>query len=306
VTPHQVLELTPSYVRPPWDPTRRYNLGYTRAQPIFDFNNGNVIGYLCAAANIDRIVVVEAGTKNVDPAMNTTPPGGTRPWSDWISLYNAPGSMSGPYTTSNNQVAIPTFPNLRDVEYFRYGNMVYVLVTAGGMTDVQHGQSINLDGVWGYEIHTVADATGPAGPVLPAGLTYPAPNWSYTAADYANQQTDVTNPAYPAFARIKTPSGTISGTIYPKRFYPVCAKMLFPGGLFEGNVLITNYTGVTENLARPNVGSRGSGLFGEIFEVNWLNKTQFQDGIIPDRIIPDPFGTDWNDPLNQPAYAERY
>jgi len=79
---HRVVEVTPSHVRPPWDPTRQLKLRYVRAQPIFDFNNNNVIGYLCAATNVDRVVVVEAGTRYVDPNPGTIPPGGTPapPW----------------------------------------------------------------------------------------------------------------------------------------------------------------------------------------------------------------------------------
>jgi hypothetical protein len=260
---HTVVDLTPAYVRPPWDPTHRYNLRYTRAQPIFDFNNGTVIGYLCAAANLDRVVVVEAGTKKVDPT--GTPPGGSRPWSDWLPLYDA---VNG-----------PSFPNLRDVEYFRYGNRVYILVTAGGLDNT------NVDGVWMWEIDTTTPGGGPVAGSGPHGSI-----WQYLATNYA---------AAVPFSQIATPSGTV----YPKRFYPVCAKMLFPGLDFGGNVLITNYTGVTENLTRGNVGSYGSGLFGEVFEVYGFNGAHT---LLPQRIIPDPYGTDWNDPLNQPAYAERY
>ena len=36
---HQVVELTPSHVRPAWDPTHRLALRYVRAQPIFDFGS---------------------------------------------------------------------------------------------------------------------------------------------------------------------------------------------------------------------------------------------------------------------------
>ncbi len=280
---HTVVELTPSHVRPAWDPTHRLQLRYVRAQPIFDFGNGNVVGYLCAATNIDRVVVVEAGTKYVNPDPTTTPPGGTRPWADWFPLYNAPRAVAPPVDQSNPLPPVLRFPNLRHVEYFRYGNRVYVLVVAGGMQDLQHGVSVEQDGVWVWEIDTTS------GPVPAPGIPYLAPpTWWYTAADYAARTG--------AFGRVVTPAAT-----YQKRFYPVCAKMLFPGRLYEGNVLITNYTGVMEHLARENVGgSPGSGLYGEIFEVNEAKALQWR------RIIPDPFSRDWNDPLNQPAYAERY
>ena len=266
---HQVVELTPSYVRLAWDPTHRLKLRYTRAQPIFDFGNGNVIGYLCAAANIDRVVVVETkradGSIAVDPAPTSTPPGGTRPWSDWFNLYDA--------------AAGPRFPNLRDVEYFRFGDRVYVLVVAGGM------DNSNNDGVWMWEI----DATTGGGGMIGGGGPHNS-TWQYTAATYAASTG--------AFGVVVTPSAPSS--TYQKRFYPVCAKLLFPGRLYDGNVLITNYTGVMENLARENVGSLGSGLNGEVFEVNRGG------ALLQRRMIPDPFTEDWNDPLNQPSYAERY
>ncbi len=258
-TQHRVVEVTPSHVRPPWDPTRQLKLRYVRAQPIFDFNNNNVIGYLCAATNVDRVVVVEAGTRYVDPNPSTIPPGGTRPWADWLPLYDP---TSG-----------PRFPNLRHVEYFRYGDRAYVAVVAGGI-----GNS-NEDGVWLWEINTI---TGPVSGPGPFGST-----WSYTATDYAGAG---------VFSRVVTPAGAT----YVKRFYPVCAKLLYPGPAYGGNVLITNYTGVIEHLARENVGSVGSGLNGEVFEVD-INRN-----LLEGRTIPDPFEADWNDPLNQPAYAERH
>ncbi len=272
---HQVVELTPSHVRPAWDPTHRLALRYVRAQPIFDFNNGNVVGYLCAASNVDRVLVVEAGTKYVDPDPATTPPGGTRPWRDWQALYNTD-------LQNLDDAPVLSFPNLRHVEYFRYGERVYVLVVAGGLIDIKHNVSVKQDGVWVWEIDTSA------GPVV--GLAPDWSTWQYTAATYAATTG--------AFGRVVTPSAP--PTTYQKRFYPVCAKMLFPGLMFGGNVLITNYTGVTENLARENVGSPGTGLYGEIFEV--ASDHDLQDR----RIIPDPFSRDWNDPLNQPSYAERY
>ncbi len=256
---HQVVELTPSHVRPAWDPTHRLALRYVRAQPIFDFGSGNVIGYLCAAANVDRVVVVEAGTKLVNPDPNTIAPGGTRPWSDWFAIYDA---VNG-----------PRFPNLRHVEYFRYGDRIYVLVVAGGL------DAGNQDGVWMWEIDT---NTGPVAGPGPHGAT-----WEYTAGTYVGTTG--------AFGVVVTPT-----TTYQKRFYPVCAKVLFPGPQCGGNILITNYTGVTENLARENVGSPGTALYGEVFEVGTDHSLQTQ------RLIPDPFAADWNDPLNQPSYAERY
>ena len=121
--------------------------------------------------------------------------------------------------------------------------------------------------------------------------------FAYTTANYA---------AAGAFSRLVVPATNATGSnlVYPRRFYPVCVKVLYPGLLFGGTVMITNYTGLVENLARPNVGSPGSGLQGVVFEVDPLQPAASQ--ILEGRIIPDPWQADWNDPLNQPAYAERY
>lgn len=252
---HAVVQLTPSHVRPPWDPTRHLKLRYTRAQPIFDFGTGVVGGYLCAAANLDRVVIVEAGSEFVDPDPSTVPPGGSVPWSYWSWLY-----------------AID-FVNLRHVEYFRYGTSAYVVAVAGGIGGV------NQDGVWVWEINTTSGLIAGGGPF---GST-----WSYLDTDYAGVG---------AFSTVVTPAGVT----YPKRFYPVCAKVLYPGLAFGGNVLITNYTGLTEHLSRQNVGSPGTELFGEVFEVDGAGT------LLEERAIPDPWAEEWDDPLNQPAYATRY
>jgi hypothetical protein len=256
---HAVTQVTPDSVRPPWDPAHPLKLRYTRAEPIFDFGNGNLIGYLCAAANLDRVVIVEVGTRYVDPAPGGTPPGGTRTWADWAWLYNL------------------QFQNLRHVEYFRYGNIAYVAVVAGGL----NGSS--QDGVWVWQISTTSGLVAGPGP---AGAMF-----TYTAANYA---------AAGAFSTLLTPSGAA----YQRRFYPVCAKVLYPGLAFGSNVLITNYSGLVENLARPNVGSPGTQLHGEVFEVDPAQPDNLR--IVEGRTIPDPWQADWNDPLNQPAYAERY
>ncbi|HEY3397103.1 MAG TPA: hypothetical protein VGM19_05520 [Armatimonadota bacterium] len=271
VQTHTVTEVTPEFVRPPWDPTHSLKLRYVRAQPIFDPANNNLIGYLCAASNVDRVVVVEAGTKAVDPDPTTTPVGGTRPWSDWSGLYDL--------------AAGPRFPNLRHLEYFRFGDNTYVAVVAGGILPPGANRpgaagAVDLDGVWVWQM----DAAGP----VPGGGPFGSV-WSYTATDYATKTG--------AFGTVATAAG-----VYGKRFYPVCAKLLYPGPVFGGRVLITNYTGVVENLARENVGSTGSGLYGELFEVSG----DAAKGLRDSRIIPDPLGEDWNDPLNQPTYAERY
>ncbi|NLO73855.1 MAG: hypothetical protein GX100_07095, partial [candidate division WS1 bacterium] len=315
---HTVTQVTPDFVRPPWDRTRPLKLRYTRAKPIFDFNNANLIGYLCAASNIDRTVIVEAGTGYVNPAPTSTPPGGTRPWSDWSWLYDL------------------QFENLRHIEYFPYGTTVYVAAAAGGLVpnatvwaagvNYTAGASVfsradrrlyrcradhtstaadepgvganattywapltNQDGVWVWQINTgtgLVQGSGPARSVF-----------AYTTANYA---------AAGAFSRLVVPATNATGSnlVYPRRFYPVCVKVLYPGLLFGGTVMITNYTGLVENLARPNVGSPGSGLHGEVFEVDPLQPAASQ--ILEGRIIPDPWQADWNDPLNQPAYAERY
>lgn len=258
---HQVVQLTPDYVRPPWAPTQPLKLRYTRAQPIFDFGNGAVIGYLCAAANIDRMVIVEAGTKYVDPDPTTTPPGGTRTWADWSWLYNL------------------QFSNLRHVEYSRFGNRAYVTAVAGGLGDLRR------DGVWIWALDTAAG--------LVPGTGTGRAVFEYTSQNYANSG---------ALTTLTTPAGVT----YQRRFYPVCAKVLYPGLAWGGNVMVTNYGGLVEQLARENVGSAGSLLAGEVLEIDAAAGLADNQRIIEGRTLPDPWQQDWNDPLNQPAYAERY
>jgi hypothetical protein len=282
---HVVNQLTPDFVRPPWDRTQSLKLRYSRAQPIFDADaSGNqlLLGYLCTATNIDRVVVVQYGTKAVDPtasAAGSPSTGGTITpnWADWTWLYSL------------------QFSNIRHVEYFRYGSATYVAVAAGGLANTPGGANdTKQDGVWVWQINT----TTHAGTLV----------FSYTAADYA---------AAGAFSTLVTPSGQA----YSRRFYPVCVKVLYPGIGFlpdgtrlGGNVLITNYGTLVEQLARPNVTytdlagthvSAGTELHGEVFEVD-PNQATENLKILEGRSIPDPWQADWNDPINQPAYAERY
>ncbi|MEI6501971.1 MAG: hypothetical protein WCP21_13200, partial [Armatimonadota bacterium] len=122
VQTHRVDILTPSAVRIGTQQAMT-QLSYTKARPIFDPNNGNVTGYLCAAANVHQLVVVERGTRVVDPpASNRMPAGSGGTWS-WLSwLYD-----SGSGSPSNPLI----FRNIRDVELSYEGSQVFLTVTCG-------------------------------------------------------------------------------------------------------------------------------------------------------------------------------
>ena len=64
---HSVVRLTPTYVRVGSSPRGYERVRYTSAQPIFDPVNNALIGYLCAASNLNQVLVVEAGTQTVNP-----------------------------------------------------------------------------------------------------------------------------------------------------------------------------------------------------------------------------------------------
>ncbi|MEI6503148.1 MAG: hypothetical protein WCP21_19230, partial [Armatimonadota bacterium] len=128
---HRVDILTPTAVRIGTQQAMT-KLSYTKAQPIFDpnvgANNGNVTGYLCAAANMHQFVVVERGTRLVDPPSTNLMPGGiagsTWAWLAW--LYDA-NTADANYTPSNPLI----FRNIRDMELAYEVTQVFLTVTCG-------------------------------------------------------------------------------------------------------------------------------------------------------------------------------
>jgi hypothetical protein len=316
---HAVHVLTPSHVRLATQ-SGMAQISYSRAQPIFDPLNGNVIGYLCAASNLHQLVVVEAGTKTVNPIASSTPfygsPGST--WAWWAWLYDSD------VTDGNHAPDDPLiFRNLRDVRYVREGSLAYLTVTcgqyAGRLRKVEAGTAHSLAnegaGVFEFQLWT-GGAPGTWGlvPAASGGETRPDdPMWHFTQLDYRygnNERRPVSNVLY-------DDGGTLRWL--DMGWNPVSAMRIAGDRRATGNDdrmqyhLITNYAQLVQNMNRANVvdHSAPASLFSNVFVVatnDYNNVDPYDDRKDIDRreVIPDPNELDWPDPLNQPAYAERY
>jgi len=324
---HAVLALTPSYAKFAGI-ARPQRVKYTRAQPIWDTmpglgGNRMVIGYLCAASNLQQLIIVEAGSKRINPApTDITPsaaagiPGAMPTWAPWTWIYcdAGPDTIFG---TADDRYNPLLFANIRHVEYFWQGDTIYVCVVASqyrgrAMAIPSPTASvISEDGVFEWSMTYSGGAWGLVDGGGPDGMSFvftashydylPGPDGTYGAIPNANGQYLTGDELLRPLATIYTPSGAA----YPKRFYPVCAKRLL-----SGNYLITNYAAMTENLTHTNLDnlSPATSLSSEVFEV--IPGTSGPPGADPTidnfRVIPDPWDDDWPEPLNQPTYAERY
>lgn len=154
---HRVDVLSPSQVRLAEGLAK---LAYTRAIPIFDPGNGNVIGFLCAASNMHQLCIIEAGTKRFNPAANTQPANGsagsTWAWLAWV--YDAVDNNSDPaddvdqvWVAGQPEPFIPfanaptnplLFRNIRDVQLANEGGWIFLTVTCG-----QYGGRLSKSGV---------------------------------------------------------------------------------------------------------------------------------------------------------------
>jgi len=310
---HAVTIVTPPHIATPaiTRPGERVRVAYTKAVPLINPESGVVDGYLCAASNLNELVVIEAGTRTVNPPATQALPGGGGTWSMWSWLYA--GDPTG--TAAPNDRLI--FENIRDVQVsiqpditgVRY---LFVSVVCGRY----RGPLANP-----YTISV--PASGPAaGPVClefrvgsptlgfvrsnaATWVLYPplpvadwwVPYWYYTDRDYQ---------AGP-LGRLFRPGQT---TVDTKTFAPVsCQRLSY------GRHLIANYAGFTENLTHPNLDTATDyytppSLGSDVFEVetrySTANDPTTQQHIIDvHRAIPDPWDDEWADPVNQPSYAQR-
>ena len=128
VQTHRVDILSPSTVRLATR-TGTSRLSYTRAQPIFDPTTNAVIGYLCVASNLHQLVVLEAGSKLINPpASRPLPSGvGTWAWLAWLYDHMDTPSVDTRSNISDNPLI---FRNIRDVQLSREGTRIFVTVTA--------------------------------------------------------------------------------------------------------------------------------------------------------------------------------
>ena len=88
---HAIEVVSPGYVHAVYGPRagEYIRVAYTKAVPLTDPNNGDVVGYLCAGDNLHELLVVERGTEQVNPAGGAAMPSGTgTTWSMWSWLYD--------------------------------------------------------------------------------------------------------------------------------------------------------------------------------------------------------------------------
>ena len=336
---HTVRVLTPRAVRLAAQ-NRMGSLSYTRAQPIFDPTNQTVIGYLCVAANLHQLVVVEAGTRRVDPPYNSTPTGGGSTWA-WLAwLYDRnPNALA----TDPDLIAFtgtPTNPlifrNIRDVELTREGAQVYLTVTCGqfagrlqtavGGNRPAHHLAAQGAGVFEYcmdvtgaraRIPAVDDAS--AAPVV----TLDDPIWWFTRTNYlysGGARRSLTNIRYFDAGETPDPDAT-KGHYLETVWNPVSAMrlpvdrrpvLLGAGFRRQARHLVTNYVEIVQNLSRENVydTEAPASLFSSVFAVNTDDRYDARpENDLHDldrrEVIPDPNDADWTDPFNQPAFADR-
>lgn len=297
---HTVRRLTPTYVRAGTGPRRFVRVRYVSAQPIFDPVNNNLIGYLCAASNLNQILVVAADQNHtVNPMSSVYTPNGSpgATWSYWAWLYD-------PDPTDSNYVSNRPlqFENIKHVEYRRYGSRIYVTITCsryvGRAGSPAHPLAAEGPGVFEFIID-VSDAN-PANwglDEMGTGAPWPTedPHWYFVGADYRGRP----------MTTITTAAGTPQQHDYDKRWFPVSALRLR-----SGDHLIVNSLSQIENATHHNIGAgaQQAVLGSHIFEVstnlnNVADPTDDTHILRRDRSVPAP-GETWADPFTQPTYAE--
>ncbi len=290
---HTITTLTPAYVRVGTSARGYERVRYTSSAPITDPVNGAVIGYLCAASNLNQLLVVTAGNRIVNPYASVAIAGGTAgsTWAQWAWLYDEDPA------DGNNVSSQPLqFENIKHVDLSRIGGTIYMAVTCsrylGRSGDPRHALAAEGAGVFEFRI----DASGaPAAWQLDrmgTGAAWPTadPHWFFVGDDYRGRtMTTITTAA--------------AG--YDKRWYPVCSQRVRPD-----TVLVTNSLSQIESATTANIGAgvRNAVLGSHIFEVETddggdANPTNDAHSIDPGRSVPAP-GEMWADPFVQPAYAE--
>ncbi|MFW5866235.1 MAG: hypothetical protein ACOCX2_00370 [Armatimonadota bacterium] len=282
---HDVRVLTPTYVR---GPNGAQRVRYISAAPIRDPRNDTVLGYLCAASNLNQLLVVTASEDNrlvnpfasvsVDNANATA--GST--WRHWAWLYDA-----DPSDTDNVSNQPLQFENIKHVDVQRIGGTIHVAVTCsryvGRSGEPPHPLADDGAGVFEFEIDVSS-----ADPALwelsgfDAGWASDDPHWTFVGADYRGRP----------MTTITTDAGD-----FDKRWYPVSSQRLS-----SDTVLITNSLTQIENATYANIGAgvRNAVLGSHIFEVMTDASGHHLDA---DRSVPAP-GEMWIDPFTQPAHAE--
>ncbi len=296
---HSVRRLTPTYVRVGEAPRGFLRVRYTSAQPIFDPVNDGLIGYLCAASNLNQILVIDAGAGLVNPMASVYTANGSpgARWRYWAWLYD-----SDPSDANNVSNEPLQFENIKHVEYRRYGSTIYLTVTCsryvGRSGGPDHALAAAGPGVFEFYID-VSDANPDNWALheMGGGSAWPTdqPQWYFVGPNYGGRP----------MTTIITAEGTPQQRTYDKRWYPVCAQRLR-----SGRHLIVNSLGLIESATPGNIGSgaRNAVLGSHIFEVATnANVPEDPDDDVhaldAGRSVPTS-GQMWVDPFTQPTYAE--
>ena len=311
VQDHEVYVKTPSRVRLSTEPKRYASIRYTSAQPIFDPGNNVCVGYVCAAANLNQVMVVENGSRVINPQAGAfTPAGNGSTWAYWAWLYD--GDLSDGSDVADNPLL---FDNIKHVEYTRYGGTLYLTVTCSryrgrAKAGSPHSLAQYGPGVFEFRID-VSGAPGSWQLQAPAGGS-DEPYWHFVGGTgdstdnvpygywYEVDGPDVdTDPDRRPITHITTATGT-----YRKRWYPVCAKRLV-----SGRHLIVNSISALEHATPGNIGDTSAALGSHIFQLETSNADEnnpYNDtyDIPGSRSVPEPGKPAWADPFNQPTYAE--
>lgn len=291
---HTITTVTPTYVQVGGSPRGYERVRYTSAAPINDPGNGALIGYLCAASNLNQLLVVSAGGRIVNPYASLQTSGGTAgaTWAPWAWLYDA-----DPADTNDVSGQPLQFENIKNVSLKRIGGTIYVGVTCsryiGRSGEPAHALAAAGPGVFEFRIDV--SSSDPADWQLDqmgTGAAWPTmdPHWFFVGDDYRG--------------RPMTTISTAAGD-FDNRWYPVSAQRVS-----SDTVLITNSLSQTENATPANIGggARQAVIGSHIFEVltddgGDADPTNDLHALDPQRSVPAP-GQAWADPFVQPAYAE--
>lgn len=322
---HQVTTVTTQYVRDTADPGRRVKAHYTQVELIRRPDDGAVVGYLCAAPNLSRLIVRgrdAGGALVTDPPPSTTMwnPNGTGTdytWSLWSWLYTPDGTTYDPLQfaglrgISLRRVAEVVYLDVACLQYqgrasaWRAGQRWWSVFDGGGFAGQDPGA-----GVFEFRVShgstpgLIPSAHGADVPVWimgerPFRVNGAAPASSCYRYDY--------DPSDGSYALRPWLNILLPGTGQPleKRFVPTSVELL-P----DGRRLIANASGLVERLTKRALEQTGVVTTAEVFEVETddggdLDPTNDRHFTDRRRIIPDPFGPEWTDPLIYPVYAHR-
>jgi hypothetical protein len=306
---HRVEVLTPSHIMAPATtrPGERVRVAYTKTQPLFDPNAAGLVGYLCAASNLNQLVVIDALTGTVNPPATQAMGSGT--WAMWAWLYAS--DADGNPATDDRLI----FENIRDMRVSVQRDVdgvsyCFLSVVCGHYRGpLANPYTINVPQAGGQAAGPICldfriGAPGGFDPtntatwrLYPSAGGWQVPYWYYTDIHYH---------AGPLGHLIRPGQTTPDN----KSFAPAsCQRLPF------GRHLIANYAGLVENLTHANLQTATTfdsppSLGSDVFEVETRygtanDPTTEQQIIDVHKAIPDPWDDEWPDQFNQPSYAQR-